>query len=66
MWFARIISLRFLLSTGNLNGENEKNRLCGAVFLKVFRVCGSLNRGNWLLEGAVTKTCSFSLALTGA
>ncbi|MCR1231487.1 hypothetical protein, partial [Klebsiella quasipneumoniae] len=24
-----------------------------------------LNRGNWLMRSAVTKTCSFSLALTG-
>lgn len=43
----------------------RKNRLAGRFFQR-FKNLQVLNRGNWLMRSTVTKTCSFSLALTGA
>ena len=46
------IFLRSVFERRNLLLCKRKNRLCGAVFPKVRRVCGSLNQGNWLVRGA--------------
>jgi len=52
--FVDEIFLRSLVSRRSLFTRNEKTAFAGRFF-EGSRVCGSLNQGNWLLEGAVTK-----------
>jgi len=59
------INLRYFSNNRNLEPCKRKNRPARRFF-EGSQSSNSLNRGNWLLEGTVTKTCSFSLALTGA